>query len=107
MQVELDKWVAGDRESQAAGFNWRISGSDAPLSYKLRNVFPTAPDLSIEMITRLDKEKKECPKHDVPAFKVIVDVDFQSKAGTVLTKVEKYTLTWIPSINDWDVHDEM
>jgi hypothetical protein len=58
------------------------------------------------MLVRLDKEKKASPEHNAPAFKIIVDVDFKSQADTVLTKVEKYTLTWVQSINDWDIHEE-
>jgi hypothetical protein len=107
IQKELDKWVAGDKDSRAAGFRWKIRGSDPPLSYKIRNAFSTASDVSTDMLMKLDKEKKERPQKDAPAFKIIVDVDFQSQAGTVLTKVEKYTLTWVQSINDWDINEEM
>jgi hypothetical protein len=104
IETELNKWVAGDRETKAADTVWRANLYEPPLSYRIRNVFPTKPDLSVDAFVALSK--KDRPGDNGKAFRFNVDVDFPSKAGTVLTQVRRYTLTWVECWNDWDVKVE-
>lgn len=99
---ELDNWVAGT-DSQASTFESRYKLHDFPISYSIRTIVPAEPKLPVEVMA----DYPEAIGDDVPAFRVIVDVDFKSQAGTPLTKVTEYNLTWVNQMKDWTIKEKL
>lgn len=102
IETELDKWITG-KDSQASTFEARLRLHDLPLSYSIRNVSPTNPRIPTELLVKYP----EAINDDVPAFRIIVDVVFKSKAGTPLTKVVVYNVTWVNEMDDWAIHESL
>ena len=108
LEQELSRWVAGDHKSKAYPLmsSIKMSGEN-PLSFKVRSGFPCKADnMSLTLGTQvtLAKSKIKLTEKD-PAFKFNVDVDFESRNNGVTTKVVKYTVSWIPALNDWDINE--
>ena len=99
--AELKKWVAG-QDSEVSTFEARLNLHNAPISYSIRTIVPAEPKLPIDVMAKYP----DAIGKDVPAFRVIVDVDFKSKAGTPLTKVVEYNVTWVNEMNDWAIREK-
>jgi len=91
MMEELDKWVQG-KESKVTRI-MRFFGYTPPLSYKIRNVIPTKR----HVLSFTDE--------NAPAFRFVIDLDFQTEANTIKTEVGDYTLTWITKSGEWDIEE--
>jgi len=101
IEGELDKWVDGTR-SKASTFEARSNLYSPPIGYSIRTVIPAEPKLPLNVMA----EYPDAIGEDVPAFRIIVDVDFRSKAGTPLPKIIEYHLTWVNEMNDWAIFEK-
>lgn len=101
--AELDKWLAGT-ESEATTFEASLNQYKAPISYSIRTVVPTEPKAPIEFLA---KNPDATYDQDAPAFRVVVDVDFKSRAGTEVKKVVEFNLTWVEQLGDWVIEEEL
>ena len=102
IEAELKKWVAG-KDSEVSTFEARLNLHSFPISYSIRTIVPAEPKLPIDVMAKYP----DAIGKNVPAFRVIVDVDFKSKAGTPLTKVVEYNVTWVNEMNDWAIGEKM
>lgn len=96
--AEFQKWIAGETSAVATKRSQRMM-LDPPISYDLRSIVPSEPDvLACQDTGNLPKDWK-----DWPAFKLNVAIEWKSEAGTPLTKVMSYTLTWNTDEQRWYV----
>ena len=102
IEGELDKWVAGTK-SEASTFEARLNLHSFPISYSIRTIVPAEPKLPLDVMA----DYPDAIGEDVPTFRVIVDVDFKSKAGSPLTKVVEYHVTWVNEMNDWAIREKL
>ncbi len=98
IRSELDKWMSGS-DSKASTFEARSKLYDLPISYSIRTVASTEPRVPTEVLVKYPDTIDDAG----PAFRVVVDVEFKSQAGTPLTKVIEYNLTRIDEMNDWAI----
>ena len=101
IEAELKKWVAG-KDSEASTFEARSNLHSFPISYSIRTVVPAEPKLPLDVMAKYP----DAIGKDVPAFRIVVDVDFKSQAGTPLTKVVEYNVTWVNEMNDWAIGEK-
>ncbi|WLD14682.1 hypothetical protein [Planctellipticum variicoloris] len=96
--VEFQKWMAGEKNSVSTMVS-RISMHQEPISYEIRSVVPDEPDfLAYDKAHELPKDWRTWP-----AFKLNVAIEWKSQAGTPLTNVTTYTLTWNADEKRWYV----
>jgi hypothetical protein len=90
--------MAGEKNSVST-MKSRINLHQEPISYEIRSVVPDEPDF-----LAYDKSR-ELPKdwRSWPAFKLNVAIEWKSQAGTPLTNVTTYTLTWNADEQRWYV----
>ena len=101
-EEEMDKWVSGQK-SKTTTFKARIGTYEPPISYKVRSVVPTEPYIPTDVLVEHPGLKQD----GIPAFQVVVDIDFRSQAQTSITKVVRYNLTWVEEIGEWTVEEEL
>ncbi len=102
VEAEMDKWMAGQK-SETTTLEARIHVLEPPISYKVRSVIPTEPDIPIEVLA----DNRGMKQKGIPAFQVVVDIDFRSQAKTEITKVVRYNLTWVDEIGDWTIKEKL
>ena len=96
LDAEFQKWMAG-KDNDVSTMKSRMQGHQDPISYEIRSVVADEPD-----ILAYD-ETRDLPKDasDWPAFRFNVAIEKKSQAGTPLTKITTYTLTWNPHERKW------
>lgn len=94
--AEFKKWIAG-QENLVATMESKIANKADPVSYTVRSVVPDEPDFQAQ------DRAKEKPKdwRACPVYRFNVAIEWNSKAGTPLTKITTYTLTWNPEEKKW------
>jgi hypothetical protein len=97
---EFKKWMAG-QESSATTMMAKVKGTLAPISYDVRSVLPDEPDFLA------NDPSHELPKdwRSWPAFRFNIAIEWKSQAGTPLTDITTYTLTWNASEQRWYVNE--
>ena len=98
--VEFRKWIAGE-ENQLATMMSKIQRHLSPISYDIRSVVPDKPDFLAK------KEGSDLPSDwkEWPAFRFNVAIESKSEAGTPVSKVTTYTLTWNSQEKCWYVQE--
>lgn len=104
LEAELDKWMRG-QESKAKTFTWSLKRYEPPLSYQIRSVIPCKPRISSADWGKLSKEPLKSSIDDRPAFKIVVNLDFRSKANTSISEVGEYTIVWVDEWNEWSIDE--
>jgi hypothetical protein len=96
--TEFKKWMAG-QENSAATMTSKVRGLLDPISYDVRSVVTDEPHFAAY------KEGATLPEDwkTWPAFRFNVAIEWKSKAGTPLTDVTTYTLSWNASEKRWYV----
>ena len=98
---EIKKWMAGESNTVST-MQSRIQSLEEPISYDIRSVVAGDPDfLACEDTSKLPKDWKTWP-----AYKLNVAIEWKSQAGSPLTKITTYTLTWNTSEKRWYVNEE-
>ncbi len=101
-EAKMDKWMSGQK-SKTTTFEARSRALEPPISYKVRSVVPTEPDIPIDVLAEHPGVKQD----GIPAFQVVVDIDFRSQDKTEITEVVRYNLTWVEEIGEWTVEEEL
>ena len=93
---EFKKWIAGQKNSVST-MSSRTKGLKEPISYEIRSIVSDQPDfLAFKDTEKLPKDWKSWP-----AFKANVAIEWKSQAGTPLTDITTYTMTWNASEKLW------
>ena len=98
---EFKKWMAGATNTVST-MQSRINSHQEPISFDVRSVVDGEPDfLACQDTSKLPKDWKTWP-----AFRLNVAIEWKSQAGSPLTKITTYTLTWNTSEKRWYVNEE-
>ena len=98
LDSEFNKWMAGETNTVST-MKARINSHEEPISYDIRSVVDGDPDfLACEDASKLPKDWKTWP-----AFKLNVAIEWKSQAGSPMTNIASYTLTWNTSEKRWYV----
>lgn len=98
---EIKKWMAGESNTVST-MQSRIQSLEEPISYDIRSVVDGDPDfLACQDTSKLPKDWKTWP-----AYKLNVAIEWKSQAGSPLTKITSYTLTWNTSEKRWYVMEQ-
>ncbi len=95
---EFKKWMAGQANTVST-MSSRTRGLSEPISYEIRSMMSDKPDL----LAFKDPEKFPKDWESWPAYKANVAIEWKSQAGTPLTKITTYTLTWNTTEKLWYV----
>ena len=96
--MEFKKWMAG-QESSAATQKAKIRVLLDPISYDVRSVVTDEPHFAaFDDVEKLPEDWKTWP-----AYRFNVAIEWKSKAGTPLTDITTYTLTWNAFEKRWYV----
>lgn len=94
--AEFKKWMAGETNTVST-MKSRIGSLQEPISYDIRSIVTGEPDfLACQDAANLPKDWRTWP-----AYKLNVAIEWKSQAGTPLTNVTTYTLTWNASEKRW------
>lgn len=97
---EFQKWIAG-QENTITTMDFRTRALQTPLTYDVRSVATDKPDpLAFDKAGDLPNDWKLWP-----VYKFNVAIEWKSEAGTPLTKVTTYTLTWNSHEQKWYVQE--
>lgn len=97
---EFKKWMAGQENSVSTMLS-RVGGLLEPISYDVRSVVTDEPDV----LACQDAEKLPDDWKTWPAYRFNVAIEWKSKAGTPVTKVTTYTLTWNALEKRWYISE--
>ena len=98
LDSEFNKWMAGETNTVST-MKARINSHEEPISYDIRSVVDGDPDfLACEDASKLPKDWKTWP-----AYKLNVAIEWKSQAGSPMTNIASYTLTWNTSEKRWYV----
>ena len=96
VDTEFGKWIAG-KENAVSTMASRTQDQSDPISYEIRSVAPDEPDfLACEDEAKMPKDWRTWP-----AFRFNVAIEHKSKAGTPVTKITTYNLTWNSTEGKW------
>jgi hypothetical protein len=89
LDAEFTKWISG-QENDVTTMSSRTRGLAEPIRYDIRSFVPDKPDMfASKSVATLPGNWKTWP-----AYKANVAIEWKSQAGTPLTNVTTYTLTW-------------
>lgn len=97
---EFKKWMAG-QVNTVSTFSSRTRGLSPPISYEIRSVVEDRP----YWMACADISKPPKDLESWPAYKANVAIEWKSEAGTPLTKITTYRLTWNASEKRWYVDE--
>ena len=98
---EFKKWMAG-QENTVSTMKSRIGALKEPISYDIRSVVSGEPDfLACQDAAKLPEDWRSWPAH-----KLNVAIEWKSQAGTPLTGITTYTMTWNTSEKRWYVTEQ-
>ena len=98
---EIKKWMTGESNTVST-MQSRIQSLEEPISYDIRSVVDGDPDfLACQDAAKLPKDWETWP-----AYKLNVAIEWKSQAGSPLTKITSYTLTWNTSEKRWYVMEQ-
>ena len=101
VDTEFGKWIAG-KETAVSTMASRTQDQSDPISYEIRSVAPDEPDfLACEDEDKLPKNWRTWP-----AFRFNIAIEHKSKAGTPVTKISTYNLTWNSTEGKWYANEQ-
>jgi len=96
--TEFQKWIASESSAVATKRSQRQLLAP-PISYDLRSIVRDKPDfLACQDTANLPKDWKTWP-----AFRLNVAIEWKSEAGSPMTDVTTYLLTWNSAEKQWYV----
>lgn len=97
---EFKKWMAGQENSVSTMMS-RVRGVKEPISCDVRSVVEDGPDfLACADASKLPKDWETWP-----AYRFNVAIEWKSQAGSPMTNIATYTLTWNPTEKRWYVRE--
>lgn len=94
---EFQKWIAG-KDSEVSTMAYRL-GLQPPIGYDIRSITGDDPDpLAFDHSYELPENWREWP-----SYKLNVAIEWKSEAGSPLTRVTTYRLTWNSQEAKWYV----
>ena len=94
--AEFTKWMAGEKNAVST-MQSRVRLLKEPISYDVRSIVSGDPDvLAFQNTAQLPEDWKTWP-----AYKLNVAIEWKSQAGTPLTDITSYTLTWNTTEKRW------
>ena len=102
--AEFRKWIGG-QETEVSTMMSQISGFKNPISYDVRSVVPDKPDALAIVADGRKFDEVQPEKEGWTAWKFNVAIEWESQAGTPLTRISTYTLTWHPKEKKWLVRE--
>ena len=100
-QTEFQKWMAGETSAVATKRSQALLLAP-PISYDIRSIVQGEPDfLASNHTGKLPADWKTWP-----AFKLNVAIEWKSEAGTPMTKVTTYLLTWNSAEKRWYARED-
>jgi hypothetical protein len=98
LQQEMSLWMAG-QESATSRADFSNAGLKPPIGYNVTSIVPVQADLFAQTV-----EKPLPPDWKTwPAYQFNIVLQWASEAGTPLTTVVRYNLTWNPIEQKWFV----
>ena len=96
--AEFKKWMAGEK-NEVSTLKSRGNRLKEPISYDIRSVVKGDPDV----LAYKDNAQFPDDWKTWPAYKLNVAIEWKSQAGTPLTDIATYTMTWNTAEKRWYV----
>ncbi len=98
LQQEMSLWMPG-QESATSQADYSSAGLKPPIGYDVTSIVPVQADLFAQTV-----EKPLPPDWKTwPAYQFNIVLQWASEAGTPLTTVARFNLTWNPAEQKWFV----
>jgi hypothetical protein len=98
---ELNKWISGAK-SEATTLDARLRLA-RPVAFEIKNVLPGKAAV-LASLQEAETPSKEFEAY--PTYRANVGLEFESQAGTPLTKIATFTLTWSTKRKVWYIREE-
>lgn len=98
--TEFKKWISGE-QNEVSTMEARTRLYKEPISFDIRSIVKDEPDfLATKDTANLPTDWKSWP-----AYKLNVAIEWKSKAGTPITSVTTYKMTWNAEEKRWYINE--